>query len=82
MASTQNKYPWRATLRTVFAVVVGFAASWGALVSQLGLNPDWRWVAAGTVVAAGVTRVLASPLVEGFLHSYVPWLTAEPKPKV
>lgn len=77
--SSQGKYPWRATLRTVFAFVIGLAASWGVIVQALNLNPEWEWVTAGGVVAAAITRALANPLVEQFLQEYFPWLAAEPK---
>lgn len=79
--STQSQHPWRATFRTIFAVVVGLAASWGTLVQLLGLNTQWQWVTAGGVVAAAVTRALATPAVEDFLQVYFPWLAAQPLPK-
>lgn len=76
--TTQSAHPWRATLRTAFAVLVGLCSSWGVIVSALGLNPAWQWVAVGTAVAAGVTRILALPQVEYALQTYLPWLAAAP----
>lgn len=78
---TQSAHPWRATLRTLFAVVVGLAASYGVVVQALGLNANWHWVVVGAGVAAAITRVLANPLVEKTLQQYFPWLSALPKAK-
>ena len=77
--TSQSKHPWRATLRTLFAVVVGLASSWGVLVETLHLDPTWQWVTVGGAVAAAVTRVLAHPQVEAALQRFLPWLAAEPK---
>lgn len=74
---TQVKHPWRATARTVFA----------ALVGGLSLLPEVTTAAhigtVGTVVqvlavTGAVTRVLALPGVEGWLGTYLPWLSATP----
>lgn len=78
---TQSKHPWRATVRTLFAVIVGLAASYGFLVQLLGLNTQWHWVAVGAVVAAAITRAMANPVVELALQKYLPWLSAQPRPK-
>lgn len=77
--STQSLHPWRATFRTIFAVVVGLAASYAVLVQAVGLNANWHWVVVGAAVAAGITRTLANPEVELLLQKYLPWLAAQPK---
>jgi hypothetical protein len=79
VSTTQTQHPWRAVLRTAFAILVGLTSSWAVLVQALNLNPTWGWVTIGGVVAAAVTRVLANPTVEALLKQYVPWLSAEPK---
>lgn len=79
--ATQSQYPWRATFRTLFAVIVGLAASYSIIVEELNLNANWHWVAVGAGVAAAITRVLANPVVEQSLQKYFPWLAALPKAK-
>lgn len=77
--TTQSNYPWRAVLRTVFALLVAISGSWVVIVQTLGLHTTTPWVASATVVAAGITRILAMPAVEQFLQTNFPWLAAEPK---
>lgn len=79
VAPTQVRRPWRSVTRTVFQALVGLAAMWGLIVATLGL-PDWAWVSASLVVAAGITRVMALPQVEAFLRRFLPWLAAAPTP--
>lgn len=71
---TQAAHPWRATVRTIFAAVVGFAAMWGAIVQALGIDPGLPWVAASIAATGAVTRVLALPVVISWLERYFPWL--------
>lgn len=75
--ATQTKYPWRATLRTGFAVLVGAAP---ALAEYLGgLHPGGPAILGQTVaVAAAVTRLLARPDVDAWLRVYLPWLAPAP----
>lgn len=75
-APTQVTHPWRATIRTLVAVLLSLAASWGVVVETLGLDPSWQWVAVGSAVAAGITRVMAFPAVEELLRRVAPWLAA------
>ena len=77
--ATQVRRPWRATVRTVFQALLGFASMWAVIVQTLGLDPSWQWVSASLAVTAGVTRVMALPAVEAFLRQFFPWLAAEPK---
>lgn len=74
---TQVARPWRAVARTVFEVVVSFAAMWALIVEAIGLDPGWQWVAGSLTVTGAITRVMALPAVETFLRRFVPWLAAD-----
>ena len=78
---TQVRRPWRATARTIFQAVIGFAAMWAVIVETLGLNAEWQWVSASLVVTAAITRIMAIPQVEAWLQHFLPFLAAEPAPK-
>ena len=75
MATTQVTHPWRATVRTVFAVLVGFAFVFPVLISAFNV-PDQYGVGAAVAVTGAVTRFLAVPTVNAFLEQFVPWLGA------
>lgn len=77
--TTQSRYPWRATVRTLFAVVVALASLIPDLVAAGGLDPDAPAVARVLAVAAAITRIMALPSVEEFLRRFVPWLAASPR---
>lgn len=77
--STQTRYPWRAVARTMFAFVVGLAATWAAIVQAAGVDETAPIVASSLTIAGGVTRVLALPQVDDLLRRFFPWLAAEPK---
>jgi hypothetical protein len=79
MASTQTAYPWRATVRTIFAFLIGLAAAWALIIQTLGLGPDIPWVATSLTIAAGVTRVMALPAVDDLIRRFVPWLAPDTK---
>lgn len=79
MASTQTAYPWRATVRTIFAFLIGLAAAWALIIQTLGLGPDIPWVATSLAIAAGVTRVMALPAVDDLIRRVVPWLAPDTK---
>lgn len=75
---TQVQYPWRATLRTVLAAVIGagvvLPAAYAIFAEQLGayLPPDVlagiAWTVALLVAVSGVvTRVMAIPMVNDWL---------------
>lgn len=76
-SSTQVAYPWRATVRSVFQGVLGFAAMWAVIVETLGIDAKIPWVAASLAFTAAVTRVMALGVVEDWLAKYVPWLASE-----
>lgn len=77
-APTQTRRPWRATVRTVFQAVVGFAAMWAVIVEAIGLDPEWQWVAASLAVTGAITRLMAVPAVEAWLRRFLPILAADP----
>lgn len=80
--ATQEKMPWRATVRTLFQAVVGLAALLPFALEAVA-NGDPANLGQGAVVALAVsgaiTRVMAVPAVNAFLQHYLPWLAAEPK---
>jgi len=72
-APTQTRYPWRATLRTVAAAAVGALSLIPVVVATAGLSTVPA-VAQVVAVAGAITRVLAVPAVDAWLHTYLPWL--------
>lgn len=75
--ATQTSHPWRATLRTLFAIVVAFAAMWALVVQAAGLDPNTEWVVGSIAVASGITRVMALPAVDAFIRKFMPWLAPD-----
>lgn len=73
---TQVAHAWRATVRTVFQAIVGFAAMWAVIVEALGIDAKLPWVAGSLAVTAGITRVMALPQVEEWLVKYLPFLAS------
>ncbi|MDV6276366.1 hypothetical protein R3Q06_22975 [Rhodococcus erythropolis] len=76
--ATQSLYPWRAVVRTVFALVVGFAPLLPVIVSASGISAAAPGVGVALAISAGVTRVLALPQVDAFLKHWAPWLATQP----
>jgi hypothetical protein len=76
---TQARYPWRATLRTVIAAIVGLALIAPAVIDELGLG-DIGWIAAAVGAIGAVTRVLAMPVVVDWMrdHRITSWLAPDP----
>lgn len=77
MESTQTRHPWRATVRTVLAALVGAAIILPEVVEVAGIG-HIGWVAGAVAACGAVTRVLALPSVDAWLRRWVPWLAAEP----
>lgn len=75
---TQTRYPWRASIRTAFAVIVALAAMLPLLVDASGLDQTLRPVAGALAIATAITRVMALPAVNAFLATFLPWLAAAP----
>ena len=74
MPSSQERAPWRATARTLFAALIGLASMWALVVEALGLDQGIPWVAASLAVTGAVTRLMALPAVNNWLRQYIPWL--------
>ncbi|NLU77792.1 hypothetical protein HCA58_05150 [Micromonospora sp. HNM0581] len=79
-APTQTRHPWRATVRTIFAVTVALLSLLPTIAVAGGVD-DVPAVAQVLGVAAAVTRVLALPGVEAFLQRFLPWLASAPAGK-
>ncbi|MFI6333179.1 hypothetical protein ACIBBG_33505 [Micromonospora chersina] len=77
MQPTQTHYPWRATLRTVFAGVVALLSLLPTVAAVAGVDAV-PLIAQTLTVAAAVTRVLAIPGVDAWLRRYLPWLATTP----
>lgn len=90
---TQTRRPWRATIRTIFAVgipaILLLPTVIQILVDELGPNLPDRYrawlVLAGvivTAIAGAITRILALPQVEVLLRRLpAAALAAQPRPK-
>lgn len=80
--TTQAEHPWRATTRTVFAIVVALAAMAPVIYTAATMaSPEAATGAAAGVlaIAGAVTRIMALPGVEAFLKRFAPWLAAAPE---
>lgn len=77
MPSSQERAPWRATARTLFAALIGLASMWALVVEALGLDQGIPWVAASLAVTGAITRLMALPAVNNWLRQYMPWLAPE-----
>lgn len=75
--ATQTRYPWRATLRTIFAAALALA-SLAPVIAATAHVEAVPAVAQVLGVSAGVTRVLAIPGVDAWLRRYAPFLAATP----
>jgi hypothetical protein len=78
-APTQTRHPWRATARTVFALIVAAATLLPYVVT--GLHVDSTVIGAQILaVTGGITRVLAIPAVDVWLTDNLGGvLAAEPR---
>lgn len=77
--ATQSQYPWRATIRTILAVVIALAARSlvvNAAATMHGLELATGSVVVALIIAAPFTRIRALPVVEVFPQHFVPWLAA------
>lgn len=79
--TTQARHPTRATIRTVVAATVGFLPFLPEIVKLFGAE-SLPWVAVIVGTAGAITRVLAMPGVNVWLHQYglTSWLAANPPP--
>ena len=74
---TQTQHPWRATVRTAFAALVGLLSLLPFIAAEAGIS-DVQIVGQVLAVAAAITRVLAMPGVNAWITAYIPWLAAQP----
>ncbi|MFI5686796.1 hypothetical protein [Streptomyces sp. NPDC051636] len=65
----------RRTVRTVVQTVLALAAGLPLIIDAAGIPQTEAGVGVALAVAAGITRVMALPVVEGLLPA---WLRAEP----
>ncbi len=77
---TQTQYPWRATLRTVVAGLIGLASLLPVIVAAGHLETA-PGITQALAVSAAVTRILAIPGVDAWLRRYLPVLAAQPPSK-
>jgi hypothetical protein len=77
--TSQVAAPWKATVRTLLAVIPGIALLVDPVLDAVA-NGDGStlggWAVLATGVAGAITRVLALPGVEAFLRRFAPWLAA------
>jgi hypothetical protein len=79
-STSQTKYPWRATARTVLEFIVGAAVAAPVLYTAITNQSPEQAVGAGLIalsVSAAITRVMALPFVNEWLTRL--GLGAEPK---
>lgn len=77
--TTQSQHPWRATIRTILAIVVALAAMAPVVYTAATVqSPELATGAAAVTltIAAAITRIMALPVVEAFLRRFIPWLAA------
>ncbi|MFR9919942.1 hypothetical protein ACL1G5_10315 [Corynebacterium striatum] len=70
------RHPWRATLRTFIASVLGFLPVLPHIAEQFGWTAI-PWVAAVLTVSTGITRILSTPAAQTWLEKYASWLLPE-----
>jgi hypothetical protein len=79
--STQTRHPWRAAVRTVAAVIVGLPFLLPETAHEAGIS-TLPCVVTVLGVTGAITRVLAMPQVEAWLHEHFHGLlSARPPPE-
>lgn len=78
-ASTQTRNPWRATVRSIFAFLVGLAAAWALIIEAAGIDPGLEWASTSLAIAAAITRIMALPAVDYLIRStpFLAWLAPD-----
>lgn len=77
--TTQSQHPWRATVRTVLAIIIALAAMAPVVYTAATMqSPELATgaAAAALTIAGAITRIMALPVVEAFLQRFLPWLAA------
>lgn len=75
---TQVQHPGRATLRTVVAAMLALLPALPEMANQLGVATI-PWVISILAVAAGITRLLATPLIADWIADHMAWLAPHPR---
>lgn len=75
--STQQKHPWKATIRTTLQVVVGLAVLMPIVANEVSAEfPELAgYFAIPVGIAAVITRLMATDTVEKTLARIFPWLS-------
>lgn len=68
--------PWQRAARTVFQGAVAVAVMWPTVTEAAGVDSGGTIAAGSIALAAGISRVMALPAVNGWLARYVPFLAA------
>lgn len=74
--SSQVRHPWRATLRTLIASIVGLLPVLPHIAHEFGWE-SIPWIATTLTVASAITRILATPQANDWLEKYASWLLPE-----
>ena len=74
---SQTVYPWRATVRTVFQLVLAIATLLPVVLVTGGIPVEGA-LAQVVAVALAITRLMQTPAVNEILARFAPWLLAEP----
>lgn len=80
--TTQSQHPWRATIRTILAVVIALASMAPVVYTAATMqSPELATgaAAAALTLAGAITRIMALPGVEAFFQRFLPWLAAGTK---
>lgn len=77
--STQSRYPWRATLRTVVAFLIAILPYVAAALSDASAEAQGGAAIAALPIIMAITRFLARPEVDALLKQYLPPLATTPK---
>ncbi|MEU1432120.1 hypothetical protein ABZ412_34140 [Nocardia sp. NPDC005746] len=77
--ASQVRYPWRATTRTVFQLVVGLAPMMPVIVASSGLPTTAAGIGTALAISGAITRIMSVPAVNAALSEWAPWLAAEPR---
>ncbi|MFF2013996.1 hypothetical protein ACFVWY_33725 [Streptomyces sp. NPDC058195] len=68
------------SIRTAIQAAIGVAAALPAIVAASGIPESLPWVAGALAIAAGVSRVMALPVVEQLLDRIGIGLTEDGRP--
>ncbi len=78
---SQVRHPWRAVVRTIVQLLIGLAAAMPLIVSSSGLPETAAGVGAALAISATITRLMAHPVVNALIATYLPFLAADTTPE-